>query len=328
VKELRGRNQRQRSLEDSFGLSSLCFKTDSLTVQKRRELAIRRKLEAEKNSEKELLNLVNVIQQLQQLWVEPPGVLDTLSSLEVLAERFTSHVKVLATAAESLGALRQENAASTTVNTMQKYVELLAEKHLDIHDELLSAKKILNENNIAIEKPEKTVRTSVIKNRSISMIGSYNSALGNSLVGRSKSVVESKMPETSKASKNKCSFISVISENAENKCKGFDDNENVVDKLDLMRRKKSSKKVSIAENLNCDYSDTNDSDIGDEKFSEKAEQTSAILDGEVKEEAMNIERFFIYVMFFMYNVASFAQVPTLLQITFAIFVIGFYFFVL
>merc|ERR1719474_2319380 len=108
------------------------------------------------------------------------------------------------------------------------------------------------------------------------MIGSYNSALGNSLVGRSKSVVESKILETSNSSKNKTSFIPVISENSENKCKGFDDNENVVDKVDLMRRKKSSKKVSIAENLNCDYSDTNDSD---EKFSEKAEQTSAILDG-------------------------------------------------
>ena len=32
----------------------------------------------------------------------------------------------------------------------------------------------------------------------------------------------------------------------------------------IMRRKKSSKKVSVAENLNCDYSDSNVSDIEDE----------------------------------------------------------------
>ena len=64
----------------------------------------------------------------------------------------------------------------------------------------------------------------------------------------------------------KCSLFETISENAIK-----DNQESVVDtkvydeETAVRKRKKSSKKVSIAENLNCDYSDTNISD-GDEEI--------------------------------------------------------------
>ena len=69
----------------------------------------------------------------------------------------------------SLGSLRQELSASHTVSVLVEYVDLLTERNASVHEQLVDAKKVLDDNNIAIERPEEAVLAVTVKTRSLSL---------------------------------------------------------------------------------------------------------------------------------------------------------------
>ena len=148
---------------------------------------------------------------------------------------------------------------------MVEYVELLAERNNDVHDQLVNARKVLGDNNIAIEKPVKADPEVTAKTRSVSLVSSTPTArrVNYHKEERSKSVTEREILENNNEGRKKskkCSMFATICEIGD---KPHDTPAPIRDgaSQDLWRkRRKSSKKVSIAENLNCDYSDTNISD--------------------------------------------------------------------
>ena len=113
----------------------------------------------------------------------------------------------------------------------------------------------------------------------------------------------------------KCSMFATICEH-ESKT-----NESVFDKNEfegkLTGRDKCSKKVSIAENLNCDYSDSNNSDVHD-MFDDEIN----IIDGIMKSNIKNIYRDVIY-----YSVWTFYEIMqcTIIYIFFAFSLLFYYF---
>lgn len=132
----------------------------------------------------------------------------------------------------------------------------------------MNARKVLDDNNIAMEKAGHVVEEVSVKTRSVSLVGNPNNTIDSRRkhVERSKSVVEvagdipDKDNEVRRKSK-KCDIFDTISEQ-ESKSEESPLGTSCVDVM-KMGREKSSKKVSIAENLNCDYSDSNNSDFND-----------------------------------------------------------------
>ena len=171
--------------------------------------------------------------------------------------------------------MRQEFSYSKTVSIINDYVDVLANRHEEVHKELMSVKKVVNDNKIDITKHDDTSVTT--KNRSISLVYDHfpNKANDGSVTKtRSKSVVEGKRMTNNNQDQigPKCSDKNNIFEPiSEKECSG-DLEENLLnispknEASTCMKKKKSSKKVSIAENLNCDYSDDNAShhDITDD----------------------------------------------------------------
>jgi len=264
---------KEKEIEEHFGISSLCFKTDLMTVVQRKEVMERQKNMADININREIDCFSIVIQHLTSLWQEP-GVTEVLYRLARQATGLRQETRRLAQEAASLGTLRQELSASHTVSVMVEYVDLLTERNTIVHDQLMDVRKVLGDNNIAIERPEEAVPAEAGKKRSLSMVSpSSHSAITTRRAsrgegGRSRSVCEVGAREdiidnnigVRKKSK-KCSLFATISENV------MKDNQETVEntiefdeEISIKKRKKSSKKVSIAENLNCDYSDTNVSD--------------------------------------------------------------------
>ena len=156
---------------------------------------------------------------------------------------------------------------------MIEYVVLLTERNADVHVKLDNAKKVLDDNNIAIEKPEEAVAVVTGKTRSLSLVSQPSNSLASTRRvsckegERSKSVSEAggdilENIEVRKKSR-KCSIFATISEYGTKYQDSVIDTEEFEEADIIRRRKKSSKKVSIAENLNCDYSDSNVSDIED-----------------------------------------------------------------
>ena len=171
--------------------------------------------------------------------------------------------------AATLGSIRQELAYSGAVSVMIEFVDILNEKKNDVHEELVNARKVLDDNNIAMEKAEESPGEDTENARSGSLV--WQSSNTGYCIDRTeekdKSLTEGIMEfiendiEVQKRSK-KCSVFATISEHESKSSESaFDRYEFGV--ADVTKGRKYSKKVSIAENLNCDYSDSNDSDAHD-----------------------------------------------------------------
>ena len=162
---------------------------------------------------------------------------------------------------------------------MVDYVELLTERKSDVHEQLVNARKVLDDNNIAIEKPIEVAPEVTVKTRSISLVSSLPTVrrVSYSQEERSKSVTEREIlehdNEVRKKSK-KCSMFATISELSDKEYNIHTEIKEAGNQDIWRNRKKSSKKVSIAENLNCDYSDSNVSDheIDDTNIATESEQ--------------------------------------------------------
>jgi len=260
--------EKEQETEGQFGISSLCFKTDLVTVVQRKQLMERQKDLAIINNVKDIEAFSNQIRDLSCSWPEP-AVSEILDRLCRKVVELSSKSKQLAAASASLGSLRQELSFSKTVTMMVEYVELLTERYGDIHEQLLSARKVLGDNNIAIEKPVEAEREVPGKTRSVSMVSHATTARRVSCKEeRSKSVTERDILENDNGAMNKnrkCSMFATISElgDKDHETETGIDSQMFIKPGVLRNRRKSSKKVSIAENLNCDYSDTNVSDAED-----------------------------------------------------------------
>ena len=162
---------------------------------------------------------------------------------------------------------------------MVDYVELLTERNSDVHEQLINARKVLGDNNIAIEKPVEADPEVTVKTRSISLVSSVPTArrVNYSQEERSKSVTEREILENDngvRKKSRKCSMFATISELSDKEYKIHTDIKEAGTQDIWRNRKKSSKKVSIAENLNCDYSDSNvsDNEINDPIIGTKSTQ--------------------------------------------------------
>ena len=133
---------------------------------------------------------------------------------------------------------------------MVDYVELLTERNSDVHEQLINARKVLGDNNIAIEKPVEADPEVTVKTRSVSLVSSVPTArrVNYSQEERSKSVTEREILENDngvrKKSKN-CSMFATISELDD---KGFETHTHMKDitiQNVCRTRRKSSKEVSI-----------------------------------------------------------------------------------
>ena len=162
---------------------------------------------------------------------------------------------------------------------MVDYVELLTERNSDVHEQLVNARKVLGDNNIAIEKPAEADPEVTVKTRSVSLVSSVPTArrVNYSQEERSKSVTEREILENDngvRKKSKKCSMFATISELGDKEYKIHADIKETGSQDIWRKRKKSSKKVSIAENLNCDYSDSNvsDNEINDPIIATKSTQ--------------------------------------------------------
>ena len=108
---------------------------------------------------------------------------------------------------------------------MVEYVDLLTERNADVHEQLDNAKKVLDDNNIVIEKPEEAVAVVTGKTRSLSLVSQPSNSLASTRRvsckegERSKSVSEAggdileNINGVRKKSR-KCSMFVTISEHA------------------------------------------------------------------------------------------------------------------
>ena len=175
---------------------------------------------------------------------------------------------------------------------MVDYVELLTERNSDVHEQLVNARKVLGDNNIAIEKPAEADPEVTVKTRSVSLVSSAPTArrVNYSQEERSKSVTERKILENDngvRKKSQKCRMFATISELSDKEYKIHSDIKEAGTQDFWRKRKKSSKKVSIAENLNCDYSDSNvsDNEINDPIIATKSTQEYKNEPSEKKESA-------------------------------------------
>ena len=145
--------------------------------------------------------------------------------------------------------------------------------------------KFLVINNIAIEKHIEAVNDVTFKTRSVSMVSSLSppGKVSYHQEGRSKSVTEREILENNNGGRKKskkCSMFATIDGQCD---KEYKTHANVTEIaiLDLCRKRtKSSKNVSIAENLNLDYSATDVSehesenvDIGNTEYEKPAKKS-------------------------------------------------------
>ena len=141
---------------------------------------------------------------------------------------------------EILGYLRQEQSLSNTVAVMEQYVDTLTENRYDVHEKLLKARKVIDENNLHVGKEDLHLEIS-------SDLTTHKDK------DDSQSVTCHIKREVTEDHYRNCDFL-----------------KNCVDKgcskmMAERRREKYSKKVSIAENLNCNYSDYTLNDIDNAK---------------------------------------------------------------
>ena len=147
---------------------------------------------------------------------------------------------------EILGYLRQEQTLSNTVTVMEQSVDTLTKNRNYVHEKLLKARKVLGENNLDVGKEDVHLEISP-------------DLTTQKDKDDSQSVTSHFKREVTEDDYRNCDFRRICVEKGCSKI------------LTERRRKESSKKVSIAENLNCNYSDytLNDTDNAKEYLHEK-----------------------------------------------------------
>jgi len=248
------RTEKENEIEEMYGRSSLSFRVDQVTLLQRSQISQRQKIIADENMFAEIDCFCKLLQQLTDSW-QDSEIRDILSRMLLLTGNMKQKIGNLSQNSGNLGSLRQEYSCSNRIAIISQYVEMIKEKTVHLHQKVLETKKTLTDNNIDLDRHYLENKA----NRSVSINGvsqiSTNNGNAMSFNERSKSVTERVSDitgPTERRKSKKCSIFETISENISAK-----EMEEHQDSAPVFSRykKKSSKKVSIAENLNCDYSD-------------------------------------------------------------------------
>ena len=163
-------------------MSSLCFKTDRVTVEERVELMERQRNIANASINAEITNFGCVLQvppppsTMSQQLSDMGYRADMQEVLQRLAGKMAflrDSSRQLAVMSESLGAVRQETRVADMVNIITDYVTILTEKHQALHDQLVDARMMIDKNHIVV----KVVDKPVAKSRSVSLMSPATSSL-------------------------------------------------------------------------------------------------------------------------------------------------------
>lgn len=279
--------------ETNFSMASLCFKTDMITVGERLELTERQRNIASEVIAKEINNFSSLTQQLLHI-CNNPELREILKRLGDQASYIKEATKQLSVVSESLGAVRQELRVANMVSVMVEYVEVLREKCCKVHNQLSEARQMIDKNNIVIVKDKPVTEKASIKVRSVSLVSP--SGIGMTMVTRRASTghqsdTQDLSPEGGtcgvRQQNKKCSVFETIEEH----CDLQKDPElsPLPSSESCNITRKTSKKVSIAENLNCDYSDDNLTDL--EESWEDSHEKENYVEGFVTEDESCTNRF-------------------------------------
>jgi len=110
----RGR-EREARVESQFCVSSLCFKTDRVTVKERVELVDRQKAIAWTAIHQELTNFSSLLHQLSSMGYTS-DIHEVLERVSGMIPFLKESTKQLSSSSESLGAVRQETRVSDLVS--------------------------------------------------------------------------------------------------------------------------------------------------------------------------------------------------------------------
>jgi len=281
--------EKENEVEEHYGRSSLSFRVDQMTLVQRKDIMERQKKIADMNMSREI-DCFHTMLKLTDQWQESE-IRENLSRMSILTDGLKMKIGMLSQNATNLGSLRQEYSSSSRVAVISEYVEMIKEKTIAVHNKVVETKKTLLDNKIEVDRHYPDCKPNQSQSRSVSINSmcpsssssstSFSNTRSTNYHERSKSVTDSRtdssygMIITERRKSKKCSIFDTINENVNYR----ENNDNISNEIDITRlRKKSSKKVSIAENLNCDYSDIsslyNEDDIGDNEALKDVTNTS------------------------------------------------------
>jgi len=247
------RTEKENEIEEMYGRSSLSFRVDQVTLIQRSQFSQRQKIIADENMFAEIDCFCKLLQ-LTDSW-QDSEIRDILSRMLLLTGNMKQKIGTLSQNSGNLGSLRQEYSCSNRIAIISQYVEMIKEKTVQLHQKVLETRKTLTDNNIDLDR--NYLENKASRSVSINGMSQISSNSGNATIfnERSKSVTERVSDITGPSERRKskkCSIFETISENITSK---EIEEHQVSTPMYSRYKKKSSKKVSIAENLNCDYSD-------------------------------------------------------------------------
>jgi len=258
-----------------------------VTVKERVDLVERQRSIAWAAIHQELSNFSSLLHQLSSMGYTSDihEVLERVAGMVPFLKETTNQ---LSASSESLGAVRQETRVSDLVSLMADYVVVLTEKYDLLHLQLLDARQLIDKNHIVIERdkvdkgPTKCrsislvcppTPTSTVDERRISLVkqddkNRHSEDLDNGgALPLSQGGEEVQTGGTStvgpvRKRTKKLSMFETIEENQD--CSP--------PSALITSPRKSSKKVSIAENLNCDYWDWEYSELDETEMGDHLEE--------------------------------------------------------
>ncbi|XP_006027401.1 lymphoid-restricted membrane protein-like isoform X1 [Alligator sinensis] len=136
----------EKEVEAEFLRLSLGFKCDLFTLDKRVRLEERSRDLAEENLKKEITNGLKLLELLAPLCDEDNQAQEIIKKLEKCLQSLSQYVTRVASRAEMLGAINQENRVSKAVEVMIQHVENLKRMYTKEHAELEELKQVLLQN--------------------------------------------------------------------------------------------------------------------------------------------------------------------------------------
>ncbi|XP_066120977.1 inositol 1,4,5-triphosphate receptor associated 2 isoform X3 [Saccopteryx bilineata] len=136
----------EKEVEAEFLRLSLGFKCDWFTLEKRMKLEERTRDLAEENLKKEISNCLKLLESLTPLCEDDNQAQEIIKKLEKSIKLLGQCTTRVASRAEMLGAINQENRVSKAVEVMIQHVENLKRMYAKEHTELEELKQVLLQN--------------------------------------------------------------------------------------------------------------------------------------------------------------------------------------
>ncbi|XP_024941204.1 uncharacterized protein LOC107268139 isoform X4 [Cephus cinctus] len=138
-------------LERKYTALSVGLGTDRVTLPKRMALSLRQRDQAEKNLGREVQKMHEDIQALAPLCIDRESV-ERVERVRHQLEMIGQCAHIVSCAAETLGAVHQEQRISRAVHLADRYLRVLRTRCQKLASELTETKRVLTENNIMVEE--------------------------------------------------------------------------------------------------------------------------------------------------------------------------------